>query len=408
MRAIFSDKVTGPAAKVTAVVYFVQGALGIASIALPLYWRQLGWSIAAITTASSIIAIPWVLKIVYGFISDRFPLWGTRRKSYLILCTGLSSLGWGLFALLPGGQNLMIASLLMANLGFAATDVITDGLVVDHSTPETASAFQSIAWGFRSIGAFLSGVTGGYLAANFPYAFVFLITAALPLIALGMIIPLREQKAERGASVSFWLPVKKCVELLFGFPTRWFLGILLLVPISSLISIPFFFHMKEKLGFDETILGSLTSIAWLGAMLGSFIYGRFLKHVPIAPIFCAAIILNSLNILSAIWIQEIYSAVILIFAGGVLAYLTLLPLMSAAALLAHKTGVEGTFFAILMSCYNLGQIGFQFIGGRIYGFFSLKQLIWGTAALSLMGLLFVPKIASGMRLNTNCGESYEV
>lgn len=30
--------------------------------------------------------LPWVIKPLYGFISDSIPLFGYRRRSYLMLC----------------------------------------------------------------------------------------------------------------------------------------------------------------------------------------------------------------------------------------------------------------------------------------------------------------------------------
>lgn len=399
MRAIFSDKATNPVACIAAVVYFIQGAIGLSSIAVALHFRSLGWTIGQITSVSSIVSLPWVLKIFYGFISDRFPLWGLRRKPYLILCSLLSSLGWLIFALKPEDHTVIMVSLTLANLGFAATDVITDGFVADHSTPLTSSIFQSVAWGFRSFGAILSGFLGGYLAAHFSYTFVFFLTAVLPLLALGVVIPLRETPFVYLSEASAWASVKKCFKLLASFPVRWFLLVLLWVPVSAVISAPFFFHMKEVLKFQETFLGTLTSIGWTGAMVGSYLCGKYLKNIRPAPLLFGIMILNAVNILSTLWIRDLWSAAILVFLGGVLTYLTLLPLMSMSAVLAHGTGVEGTFFAVLMSAHNLGQIGFQYLGGRISGFLDLKALIWGTTGVALLGLLIVPKLAPGMRLN---------
>lgn len=34
---------------------------------------------------SSIIAFPWSVKLLYGIISDKLPMCGSKRKSYVIL-----------------------------------------------------------------------------------------------------------------------------------------------------------------------------------------------------------------------------------------------------------------------------------------------------------------------------------
>ncbi|CAN0083077.1 unnamed protein product [Discosporangium mesarthrocarpum] len=44
--------------------------------------------------------LPWSFKMVYGFISDSFPVWGMRRKPYFLA-------GWSIFVSL----NLLTATL---------------------------------------------------------------------------------------------------------------------------------------------------------------------------------------------------------------------------------------------------------------------------------------------------------
>ena len=165
------------------VVYFIQGALGIAGVALPLYLRSHGFSIPDIALIVSLSSAPWFFKILYGAVSDAYPIGGLRRKPYLILCSVLSSLGWVLLSMAPPQAVWLVLSMSVASLGLAATDVITDGFVVDHSDSETARVYQTISWGSRSLGAFLSGVTGGFLAAKVNPRMIFLATSILPLFA---------------------------------------------------------------------------------------------------------------------------------------------------------------------------------------------------------------------------------
>ena len=34
----------------------------------------------------AIIQLPWVIKLLYGLISDNIPIFGSKRKSYLLIC----------------------------------------------------------------------------------------------------------------------------------------------------------------------------------------------------------------------------------------------------------------------------------------------------------------------------------
>lgn len=58
-------------------------------------WKDdlhVGPSLLAKTTG--VIAAPWIIKPLWGMISDCFPLFGYRRKSYIILWGIVSFLCW--------------------------------------------------------------------------------------------------------------------------------------------------------------------------------------------------------------------------------------------------------------------------------------------------------------------------
>lgn len=70
-----------------ATVYFVQGTLGLSRLALSFYLKddlQIGPAEVAVLTG--VAGLPWVVKPLYGFISDSVPLFGYRRRSYLAVC----------------------------------------------------------------------------------------------------------------------------------------------------------------------------------------------------------------------------------------------------------------------------------------------------------------------------------
>jgi hypothetical protein len=48
---------------------------------------------AQVAVLMGLAGLPWVVKPLYGFISDSVPLFGYRRRSYLILC-GLAGAKW--------------------------------------------------------------------------------------------------------------------------------------------------------------------------------------------------------------------------------------------------------------------------------------------------------------------------
>jgi len=388
-----------PVAILTSFVYFVQGAIGLSGVALPLLLRQKGWSVSQISTFAFITGLPWTLKLFYGALTDGLPLWGKRRQPYVILSSLISVGSWLGFAFFHRDTFLIYALALAANLGFALTDVVTDALVVERSTEGNAQLYQSLSWGFRGAGAVLGGVVGGWLAENVAYRWIFALTALLPITTLAAALFIEESHMShvaRGSS-SIVEPVIRSLRALFRGDLKWFSGLLVVGSFSTAFSTPFFFHLKEGLRLNEAFLGSLSSITWLGAIAGCLFYGRFLKTVSLRRMLGWSVALNVLGTLSAYLIIGRVSAVVLSLAGGVVGYLSFLPLIAAAAFLARQKGIEGSLFALLMSVNNLGQLLSTYIGGKLFDIIGLNRLIGVSALVALTGFFFVKQMKVNLK-----------
>ncbi len=381
------------------VIYFIQGALGVSAIALPIYFRRLGWSIADITIVSSLISLPWIFKILYGFLSDSFPLASYRRKSYLFFFLICSVLGWCFLSFYGVDQNSIVLALWIANLGFAGTDVITDGLIVENSEGEWSRIYQSLAWGARSFGSVLTGMLGGWLMLRIEPQTIFLITASLPLIALPPLLILKEERCLPGKLRTFhWF---SNLKVIFSFclekRTVYLVSFLCLSTSSILFGTPFFFHLKERLFFTDDYLGFLISLGWAGAAIGSILFALTLKKVSIEKMLQAVVIINTLNVLSTYAVTGVFSAAALIFLGGIAAGVMILPMMTACAEMAARSGVEGTLFAVLMGIYNLSQIVWGVIGGKLLPWFGLEKLIALAALIQLLAYILVFQLNKNFR-----------
>ena len=61
------------------------------------FWmiEEIKWQPAQTAAIYGLIGIPWCFKPFYGFLSDRYPIRGLRRKPYLILGALMTFfLGW--------------------------------------------------------------------------------------------------------------------------------------------------------------------------------------------------------------------------------------------------------------------------------------------------------------------------
>jgi hypothetical protein len=122
------------------LVYFVQGILGLSRLAVSFYFKDdLGMDPAELAIFTGFSTIPWLIKPIYGFASDTFPIFGYRRRSYLILCGLLGSAAWGAMFVFHPQAPLAALFLIIGSAGTACSDVVVDSIVVEASRGQPSS-----------------------------------------------------------------------------------------------------------------------------------------------------------------------------------------------------------------------------------------------------------------------------
>ena len=157
----------GPATYTVMTVYFVQGILGLASLARTYFLKEnLHLGPAESSALLGIASLPWVIKPVYGFLTDALPILGYRRKPYLILAGLLGAAGWASLATWVHTPGQAILASTIASLGVAMSDVVVDSLVVERARDDASAssgALQSLCWSCSSFGGLASAYLSGSL-----------------------------------------------------------------------------------------------------------------------------------------------------------------------------------------------------------------------------------------------------
>ncbi len=351
-------------------VYFVQGVLGLARLAVSFFLKdELGLSPAQVSALIGVAALPWMIKPVFGFLSDGLPIFGYRRRPYLILSGILGTLAWVAMATVVHSAWAATTAIALSSLAIAVSDVIVDSIVVERVRGESVAAvgsLQSLCWGTSAMGGLITAYFSGSLLQHFSTHTIFAITAAFPLIvsAVAWLIaesPVRarpdwavvgEQLGKLRQAVtqkSIWLPTA-------------FLFLWQAMPTSDSA---FFFFTTNELGFTPEFLGRVRLVTSLASLLGIWIFQRFLKQVPLRIFFGWTIVISALLSMTmlllvthanrALGIDDHWFSLgdsLILTVMGQIAYM---PVLVLAAQLCPP-GVEATLFALLMSVANLASL----------------------------------------------------
>jgi MFS family permease len=357
-----------------ASLYFVQSVGDPTSglIAQPVrsLLRQWGESPAALGALMALLALPWTLKPLFGLLSDFVPLFGSRRRSYLLLANGVAAASLLLLAFIPlspGKSWLLFALLFPTTLGIALGDVIVDALMVEKGQPlGLTGRFQSIQWAAANAALLLTGVLGGYVAEQNLQSFAFALCAALWVFALAVTwVYARDDHPEHLDAAS----LRETGAALFGaFRDPLFLAVCALLTLWSFNPVwgsVLYLHMTEGLGFSEQSFGNVTSAFFAGSLLGSVGYGIYCRSVRLSTLL-------HLSILAAIVSNAVYwqltsltsAYVVSVIAGFAYMTGTLIQLDLTARIIPARAAA--TIFATVMALTNFAGTGSEAVGGWLF------------------------------------------
>ena len=89
--------------------------------------------IAEMSFYNSLLNFIWVLKPVFGFVTDSYPIYGKTRRPYLILFSSLGSCGWLLFGIWVSNLNQAMFIKTLINVSTSFCNVIGEGIMVRSS-----------------------------------------------------------------------------------------------------------------------------------------------------------------------------------------------------------------------------------------------------------------------------------
>jgi hypothetical protein len=80
---------------------------------------------------TTIIFLPWVTKFLYGIIADTVPIFGSRKKSWLVIMGLLQFISMMIAALAPI-SNISLLTFILTLMSFSGAyiDVVMDAIMV--------------------------------------------------------------------------------------------------------------------------------------------------------------------------------------------------------------------------------------------------------------------------------------
>jgi MFS family permease len=384
-----------------AIVYTVEG-IGQAKVGV--IWQPLthylketqNWDPVQIATSLAVLDVPWVIKPLYGMVSDFLPLFGYRRRPYLLVANAgaVAAFVWTTQVLAP---TPLVFALLLTSIAMAASSTVCGALLVENGQRHNASAaFINQQWLWFNVAVMLASLAGGELIevmspAGAVHAAA-MIAAAAPLAVVASSIALVD---ERRADINLDELKRTLRGFLDTFRSRtlWFVAaFLFLYYFSPGFVTPLYFHMTDNLRFSQGLIGVLSSVSAVGWIAGGLLYRYLLRNMTTHVLLNLSILAGTLTTLAYLGMVDEASAIAVYFINGVAGMIANIATLALAA--DHcPARSEGFAFAALMSVINLATPLHDTIGALLYQHLfheKLAPLIVVSAAFTAAIFLLMP------------------
>ena len=345
-----------------ALVYVVEGLGQIGGlIAQPLNYylkASQGWTPVQITGFITLFNLPWIIKPVYGLISDFVPLFGYRRKSYLLLVNVAAIIGFIWVTQLTAPGDLFFPLMITAYTMAISSTLCGAVLVENGQRLHESGTFVNQQWLWFNIAAMAAAVLGGQLVEHLSPAGALHGAAAIIAVApLAVIVGTLFLVPEQKVSVNLAGHERHARRLEGVVPAARAVAhrrIPVSLQFQSRIEHAALFHHDRHLQFSQGYIGILGSISAAGWVVGALLYRRLFDDLTLKKLLNLSIALGTLTTAAFVLLSNETSAAIIYFCVGFAAMLAMVASLTLAADYCPPRA-EGFAFAVLMSVSNLAS-----------------------------------------------------
>ncbi len=369
------------------LLYFVQGsALAYFNNFQKPYLDSFHIDADVIGLLTSILLLPFILKIFIGVLSDRVNLLGAgHRKPYMLIGLTLAAVAFlgASFALPDKSFTLFATLMVLASFSVALFDSTTDGLAIDTTPLHEQGTVQGVMVSGRAIGFIILSLVFGFLVQSQGYRAVFVIIAFSMLIPLVWVLQVKEP-AERlegqrfewrafGALAKPYFLIFAGYAILYSFVS---------FGVDGLVTL----FLRQDFSAAETVIGTYGALRGVGAAVGALAGGLLVDRIGRRTSAFGAMVAISVG------------AALIGFATGIPLLLALGILWGIAwgfqetifvslAMGLADTRIAASMFAIMMAVSNLGTAIGEGVATGLTDDIGFSPVFWGLAAVNGINLL---------------------
>jgi Major Facilitator Superfamily len=346
--------------------------------------------------------LAWYMKPLAGIVTDAFPLFGSRRRSYILFGTTLSALAWLALIVTPHAYGDLLLVAIIINIFMVVTSTVVGGYMVETAQAVSGSGRLTAIRQFVQQGCLIvNGPAAGYLAS---IAFGWTAGACgliMFLLAPVTMVFLHEQRKSID-SRQLLATAGGQLRNIAAARTMWAAaGLMALFYAAPGFGTAIFYKQQNELHLDTQAQGLLQLIGGILGVVAAVGYGVVCRRLNLRTLLVGCMILGTIANLGYLFYSSVGRAQVIEGLNGFGYTLAELALMDLAVR-ATPAGSEGLGFSLMVSVRNLALFGTDWFGSVLLDRYHLSfdTLVVAnsvTTAVAVPLVFLLPLIIVGRR-----------
>ena len=381
------------------LINFSDGLSSFSNLAITFYFKDnLHLSPSQSALIQSILSIPRIFQPLFGFISDVFPFFGYKRKSYLIFNSAIIFISWMLLSFLNLSLYSTLAILLIKSLCKTFLNACSSAVLVEisknkkHEKDDKKLEKFNTSIIYINLGTILSSTTRGIALEYLSNQKIFFISGIMSCLDIIAAVIYKEDKykvkecgdesnVDANKEESFSFNRKgSCKKLYEIIKRREIILLSIYMLVMTLVPSYYessFYYLSDKKGFTKRNFGHLTIILMVLFLINSVINKNYLnKYSKKKVIIYMTIISFLFSSLYHIYIYFDLSSKLIVFIGVSLYIsfksLGVKPIFNLTFLACPK-GYEGSIMGLIYSLRDFGDTCASLMGSWMAYFLDIQK-----------------------------------
>jgi len=335
--------------------------------------------------------LAWYLKPFAGILTDAFPLFGSRRKSYIVISASLAALSWLALTVTPHEFRDLLLVVILINTFMVIASTVVGGYMVETAQANSGSGRLTAIRQFVQQACFIvNGPAAGFLA-SIAFGWTAAACGGIMLLLVPVTILFLQERRQQPDSRQILANARAQLVNIATARTMWgAAGLMALFYIAPGFATALFYKQQNELHLDTHPQGFLQLIAGVCGVLAALGYGVLCRRLNLRTLLVGCMMFATAANLGYLFYSSAGRAQAIEGLNGFGYTLAELALMDLAVR-ATPAGSEGLGFSLMVSIRNLALFGTDWFGSHLLDeyHFSFDSLV---LANSLTTLIAVPLV----------------